>query len=107
MNITPMNMQVVIPKVTEVGKSQQTRDHQNVVQQEHGAAQFQQVADHRLRQVQTLEKPEGKKVKNNNEQKEKQESGKQQSYANAKKVQEEEMVMAVDTLRGGTIDIKM
>lgn len=100
-------MQVVIPKVTEVGKSQQTRDHQNVVQQEHGAAQFQQVADHRLRQVQTLEKPEGKKVKNNNEQKEKQESGKQQSYANAKKVQEEEMVMAVDTLRGGTIDIKM
>lgn len=100
-------MQVVIPKVTEVGKNQQTRDHQNVVQQEHGAAQFQQVADHRLRHVQTMEKTEGKKVKNNDEHKEKQGSGKHENHAKSEKMQQEEVVMAVDTLRGGNIDIKM
>lgn len=106
MNITPMDMQVIIPKATEVGKGQQTRDHQNVFQQQHGAAQLQQQSDRKLQQVQTSEKSEGKKIKEEENRKNQQESN--QKNSQEKQTEEKEAAaMAVDQFRGQHIDIKM
>ncbi len=106
MNISPLDMQVIIPKSTEIAKSQQVRDHQNVVQQEHGAAQFQQQADVKLTQVQTAEKSQGEKIKN----KQNKEQGKRETSQNGNQHEEEpseEAPMAVDSIRGRHVDIKM
>lgn len=109
MNVSPMDMQVIIPKATEVGKGQQQRDHQNVLQQEFGAAQFQRESDRKPRQVQHTEKqqPE-KKIK---------EDGQRRGGGGAQSGEQrdgsepdghkEEIRMAVDVVRGRNIDIKM
>lgn len=108
MNITPIDMQVIIPKATEVGKGQQIRDRQEVLQQQFGATEFQKLADHKLRQVQTSEKTEGKKIKNNSRQKNRRDqSNENHSGAKGDEAGEEESAMAVDTCRGRNIDIKM
>lgn len=106
MNISPLDMQVIIPKSTEVAKSQQNRDHQSVVQHEHGAAQFAQQAHNKLTQVQNTEKSQGEKIKN------KQNKEHTQGESNPKKNQEEEASeeeapMAIDSIRGRHVDIKM
>ena len=102
-----MDMQVVIPKATEVGKGQQQREQQSVFQQDFGAEKYQQNAHQRLKQVQKTEESEGKKI-HDNESKEEKRRG-QQSFDQKKKKLEknEEVVMAVDTFRGHNIDIKM
>lgn len=107
MNITPMDMQVVIPKVTEVGKGQQNRDHQSVFQQQHGAAQLQQQSDRKLQQVQNTEKSEGKKIKEEEKRKNQQNQQNQQESAEENAEKSESVRMAVDTFRGRNIDIKM
>lgn len=108
MNITPIDMQVVIPKATEVGKVQQTREFQDVLQQENGAAQFQQNVEHKLRQVQTTEKSEGKRIKEEEKKKKKQQ---QDDQRGGKQSQQEaaqgEVRFAVDVSRGRNIDIKL
>lgn len=105
MNITPVDMQVVIPKATEVGKAQQARDFQDVLQQENGAAQFQQTVEHKLRQVQNTEKSEGKRVKEEAEKKKK----KQQEEQQKRREQQAQgtVKFAVDVSRGRNIDIKL
>lgn len=106
MNISPLDMQVIIPKSTEVAKSQQVRDHQSIVQHEHGAVQFQQQADVKLTQVQTTEKSQGEKIKNKqNKGHSQKESGQKRSQHEEKT--DEEVPMAVDSIRGRHVDIKM
>lgn len=106
MNISPLDMQVIIPKSTEVAKSQQVRDHQSVVQQEHGAVAFQQQADVKLTQVQNTEKSQGEKIKN----KQNKEHSKREASQDGNRHEEEtdeEVPMAVDSIRGRHVDIKM
>jgi hypothetical protein len=106
MNISPLDMQVIIPKSTEVAKSQQVKDHQSVVQQEHGAVEFQQQADVKLTQVQTTEKSQGEKIKNKqNKEQSKREASQHGSHQ--EEHTDEEIPMAVDTIRGRHVDIKM
>ncbi len=100
-------MQVIIPKATEVGKGQQQRDQQAVFQQDFGAENFKQVADHRLKQVQQTEESEGKKIQDDQSRGGKGKGNHNSQQKNRKKVDEEEPVMAVDTFRGHNIDIKM
>lgn len=108
MNITPIDMQVIIPKATEVGKGQQIRDHQEVLQQQFGATEFQKHADHKLRQVQTSEKAEGKKIKNDSSRQRKKDQSKQNHTSDRDdETGTADSVMAVDTFRGRNIDIKM
>ncbi len=63
MNIRSVDMQVLIPKATEVGKSQALLEHQSTLQQQYGAEKLQKTADHQLNQVQDTKKSEGGKVK--------------------------------------------
>ena len=109
MNIAPVDMQVVIPKATEVGKAQQTREFQDVLQQENGATQFQQNVEHKLRQVQNTEKSEGKRIKEEAEKKKKkQQQEERQSKGQSKQeAAQGEVKFAVDVSRGQNIDIKL
>lgn len=107
MNISPMNMQVVIPKATEVGKGQQQREQQTVFQQDFGAEKYQQNAHQRLKQVQKAEESESKKINDNQSKEEKRRGQQNFGEKNKKKENDEEVVMAVDTFRGHNIDIKM
>ena len=106
MNISPMDMQVVIPKATEVGKGQQQREQQTVFQQDFGAEKYQQNAHQRLKQVQK-EESESKKINDNQSKEEKRRGQQNFGEKNKKKENDEEVVMAVDTFRGHNIDIKM
>lgn len=107
MNITPIDMQVIIPKATEVGKGQQQRDQQNVFQQQYGAVQFQEEAHQKLRQVRNIEKSEGKKIKEDGNRKKHQGGGNSDNNSNADSQVLEPQKMLKDAIRGGHIDIKL
>lgn len=113
MNIRPMDMQVLIPRATDVAKSQQINDQQSMLQQQQFAAEWQKIADDRQTQVQNSSKTEGEKVKP----KEERESHKHQEQAKDenqdRQAAPETLECAVnhastdDPLRGHRIDIKM
>lgn len=106
MNITPIEMQIVVPKATEVGKVQHQQDHESVLQQDVTTEQMKQAAQQKMTQVQNSEKSEGQKIRRDGKNKgggQGQQPGKRQE----KEQDEEESVMAVDTYRGQRIDIKL
>lgn len=105
MNISPLDMQVIIPKSTEVAKLQHVRDQQSVVQHEQGAVKFEQQSDAKLTQVQTSEKSEGQKIKDQ-QKKEKEKKESEKRNANRKEEETEE-ISVTDTIRGRNIDIRM
>lgn len=106
MNITPIEMQIVVPKSTEVGKVQHQQDHESALQQDLTAQQMKQAAQHKMSQVQNSEKSEGQKIRRdgkNNSGGQGRRQGKQRDHEQ----EEEETMMAVDTNRGRRIDIKL
>ncbi len=62
MSIRPIDLQVMIPRVTEVGKVQQINDRQMLLDQQQFADQWVNIADRRNSQVQNIHKAEAKKV---------------------------------------------
>jgi hypothetical protein len=63
MNIRSVDLQVLIPRSTEVGKTQQINQHQNTLQQQHMAEEWQSISTQRQRQVLLASKTEGGVVK--------------------------------------------
>ncbi len=59
MNIGPVELQVIIPKATEVGKVQNQLNQQAVLTQDQNTEQWQHIAANRRQQVQTAEKSSG------------------------------------------------
>lgn len=109
MNIRSVDLQVLIPRATDVSKTQQIADHQSSLQQQQFAEQWQQISAKRQQQVQSTAKSEGGKVQN-----EKKEQGKQKGH---KHHQQDELLDITDDetanhasledpVRGHTIDIK-
>lgn len=72
MSIRPMDMQVLIPKATEVSKIQQTEAHKENLQQQEFAMQLQKNMLDRQKQVQHTSESEGRKVEKDKDAKEKQ-----------------------------------
>jgi len=62
LTIRPIDLQVLIPKVTEVGKNQHTTDHQDTLQQQQFEGKWQQISAKREHQVQGAAKSEESKV---------------------------------------------
>lgn len=62
MSIRPIDLQVLLPRVTEVSKIQQISDRQMLLQQQHFAEQWINITNHRTSQVQNIHKSETKKV---------------------------------------------
>ena len=72
MNIRSVDLQVLVPKTTEVGKSQASLNQQSVLQQQYGAEKIQKMSEQQLNQVQHTKKNEGAKVQREEDFREKQ-----------------------------------
>lgn len=112
MNIRPMDMQVLIPRATDVAKSQHIHDQQNMLQQQQAAAEWKRIADDRQQQVQSTSKSEGQKIKPKDEQdahKNHRDTDNEQQDGQAASTAEHAQNHAApeDPLRGHRIDIKM
>jgi hypothetical protein len=109
MNITPMNLQIVVPKTTDAAQIQHNRDHKEAVQQDIGMLQTKQEANLKQTQVQSRDKPEEGKIKEDAEQQKRQgqNSKKQAKSASALEEDKENIPLAIDTFRGHKIDIKL
>lgn len=59
MNIRPLDLQVMLPRVTEVGKTQQISQHQTELQGQQTAKEWQQIAETRQHSVQQSDRPVG------------------------------------------------
>lgn len=108
MTIRPIDLQVLIPRVTEVGKAQQIANHQNELQQQQFAEQMKQIAAGRRQQVQRKpagaggrveEKDAEEESKNRREREKKKRTGKQPAG-------DEASSDGKDPVRGHHIDIK-
>jgi hypothetical protein len=114
MNIRPMDMQVLIPRATEVAKSQQSNEQQNTLQQQQFADKLEKLADNRQKQVQSSPKNEGGKVKAKTEQENQHKQKKEEESDQPKEVKAVENVEKTgnhpsieDPLRGHRVDIKL
>lgn len=110
MTIRPIDMQVLIPHATDVGKAQHHANQQTMTQQQQFAEQLQQTNERRQKQVQGSNKSEGSKIKRDNRQEEKRQSkgGNEQERKKESLLPEEANAAnnAKDPLRGRCIDIK-
>ena len=109
MNITPMNLQIVIPKTTDAAQIQHNRDRQEAVQQDIGMLQTKQEANLKQIQVQSRDKAEDGKIKEDEEHQKRQgqNSKKQAKSSSASEEDKENISLAIDTFRGHKIDIKL
>ncbi|SFL72596.1 hypothetical protein [Pelosinus propionicus] len=110
MSINPIEMQVLIPKATEVGKAQNLANRQETLQQQHVAAQWNDISTNRQHQVQSAGKNEGGKVGRERESKgENHSSNEQKPRKNDEGINEKDKVNRAssdDPVRGHIIDIK-
>jgi len=110
LTIRPVDLQVLIPRVTEVGKTQHITDHQDTLQQQQFAGQWQQIAAKREQQVQGTTKSDDSKVGRENHPKEQSHSHNEQKHQGVKQSNiEADMVnhaSSEDPVRGNLIDIK-
>jgi hypothetical protein len=106
MDLSPMNLQVVIPKTTEVSQMQHKIDHEVNMQQDMGTLKLQEDAELKQKQVRTRDKMEDGKIKDDSQNKnQSQMSGKQEQ--DEKEEEPSDVPMAVDSIRGHNIDIKL
>lgn len=101
MTIRSIDLQVLIPRVTEVSKVQQIADHQGALQQQQGAEQWQKLAATRQQQVQKSPQNAGGKVDPDADKERHQGDNKKGS-----RHREDEAEDSPDPIRGHTIDIK-
>ncbi len=104
MTIRAIDLQVLIPRVTEVGKLQQIADQQVTTQQQQVAAQQQQAAALRQQQVQQTPRNAGAKVNPDAAHGERHQE--EQHKGRRGQEHEAEEKGAADPIRGHTIDIK-
>ncbi|MPM68940.1 hypothetical protein SDC9_115877 [bioreactor metagenome] len=111
-SIRPVDLQVIIPRATEVSKTQQASDQQLISQQQQFAEQWQQISARRQQKVQSTSKTEGGKVHGDDKKKKNQKQGSQsgegfdEQHSNDAKSSNNMLVQAADPMRGHLIDIK-
>lgn len=108
MSIRPVDLQVLIPHATDVGKSQNAMDKSVITQQQQFGEQWKEISDRRQQKVQNATKAEGSKVRSDRE------KGQGNDASNnfmAKKKravkQDDGQLESSDPARGHLIDIKM
>lgn len=110
MSIRPVDLQVLIPRATEVGRVQQMVDQQNTLQQQQFAEQWQQISVSRQKKVQGTPKTVDGKIRREKEKegtKDHSGYGKQSNSHSSDhdKQQGESSQNSVDPNRGRLIDI--
>lgn len=109
MSINPIELQVLIPKSTEVGKAQQVVNRQDTLQQQHVAEQWKDISTNRQQQVQSTSKNEGGKVGREKQAKEQNHSQNEQQHRDKKHNNSDVTINRAsndDPVRGHLIDIK-
>ncbi|MBP1763192.1 MAG: hypothetical protein H6Q65_250 [Firmicutes bacterium] len=110
MNLLPIDLQVMIPRVSEVGKVQQISDRQQMLQHQQVADQWVDIANLRNSQVQNIHKSDSKKVRSDNQERGSFSSSKRHNENNIQMKNEEEDqapdFVCEDPVRGHNIDIK-
>jgi len=102
-----MNLQVVIPKTTEVSQMQHKIDHEVNMQQDMGSLKLKEDAELKQKQVRTRDKMEDGKIKDDSNHKNQgQMAGKQEEESKEEETSDD-VPMAVDSIRGHNIDIKL
>lgn len=103
MSIRPIDLQVLIPRTEDIGRTQQNQQEKNQANSQKFMLQFQQQVDTRQTQVQTSQKSEQEKInQQNGERKQQGQKNKQQKRA----LQSQEKEELNDPIRGNLIDIK-
>lgn len=104
MSVRSIDLQVLIPRATEVSRIQQLSNHQAELEQQQSAAQWQQLAAARQQQVQHTPQGAGGKVEPDAKE------GKGRREGDGRKGRrrddEAEAVEGADPVRGHMIDIK-
>lgn len=111
MSIQSIDLQVLIPKSTEVGKAQNIVDRQDTLQQQHIAEQWKSISTKRQQQVQSTAKNEGGKVGREQESKDPKQPKQEQSNSNNRANNNTDLdkvnhASNDDPVRGHLIDIK-
>lgn len=105
MGVRPIDLQVLIPRSTEVSRIQQVSDQQAALQQQQGAAEWQRLAAHRQQQVQQSPQNAGGKVEPDAHRDGGHGQDADHRHDRRRKAEEEE-AEGVDPVRGHKIDIK-
>lgn len=112
MNIRPIDLQVMLPHVTDIGKVQATQNQQQIVQQQQFAEQLQRQVDARQSQVEKTKKTEMPRIhREKQEEQEQHTAGGQQHKRDAEKEKSQEKMHSethvdeLDPVRGHNIDI--
>lgn len=106
MNITPMDLQVLIPKSTEVGKNQQISDQQLTNNQGFVSEDFKKITEHKQKQVEDLNKSKGNIIKEGQERRNKNKNQNASQDSSREEQEADEIKFAVDNTRGKHIDIR-
>lgn len=108
MTIRPVDLQVIIPRVTEVSKTQHTMNQQETLQQQQFEGKWQQISAKREHQVQGTKESEASRVKEKHaKEQNRPKDGKKQG--DDKKGTDHDQInhpSHEDPIRGNLIDIK-
>lgn len=105
MTVRSVDMQVLLPKIQEIGKNQQIQNQQDQSQQQQFAAQMQKQTEQQKHQVQTSLKPEGSKI-DSGDGKDKQQK-KRQGHKEEDQENLEGEIGVKDPSKGNLLDIKI
>lgn len=112
MNIRPIDLQVMLPHVTDIGKVQATQNQQQIVQQQQFAEQLQRQVDARQGQVEKTKKTEMPRIHREKQKEQEQHTtGDQQRKREAEESKQQEKLRAethgngFDPVRGHNIDV--
>lgn len=105
MTIRSIDLQVLIPRVTEVSKTQHILDQQNALQQQQVAEQMHQLAALRQQQIQKTPKNAGGKIEDEAQNKNGQHNS-HEKHGSSPNDEDEKQDEGVDPLRGRHVDIK-
>lgn len=115
MDFSPMNLRMVVPHSNDVGEIQHNLNQQAAVQQDFKALQQKRLIERQQNQVRTKDDAEGEKIKDNPDRRQggkerpprKRKSPKEilEAEEAAEAALQQEPPMAVDHLRGRSIDI--
>lgn len=67
MNIRPLDLQVMLPRTTEVSKVQQITEQQSSLQMQQSAKDWQKISEHRQQAVQQNDRSEGNRIRREQE----------------------------------------
>lgn len=113
MDFAPMSLRMMVPHANDVGEIQHNMNQQAAMQQDFKALQQKKLIERQQSQVRTKDEAEGEKIKDNPEKKQ---GGRERGTRKRKSPREimeaqgvvedsQEPPMAVDSIRGRSIDI--